>query len=134
MSKKPMSWLELIKMKLKEEKGASMKDIMPAAKKDWAQIKAGTHPLYVQGKAQTFARKKKSEKSTKTRKSMKSMKSASATPSASSSAAELEQLLAQIKLCSKCKKKVDKVMGKKSMKGGNCGCNQAGGCGGACTM
>ena len=110
MSKKPMSWLELIKMKLKEEKGASMKDIMPAAKKDWAQIKAGTHPLYVQGKAQTFARKKKSESSTKTRKSMKSMKSASATPSASSSAAELEQLLAQIKLCSKCKKKVDKVL------------------------
>ena len=129
-----MSWLELIKMKLKEEKGASMKDIMPAAKKDWAQIKAGTHPLYVQGKAQTFARKKKSEKSTKTRKSTKSMKSASATPSASSSAAELEQLLAQIKLCSKCKKKVDKVMGKKSMKGGNCGCNQAGGCGGTCTV
>ena len=133
MSKKPMSWLELIKMKLKEEKGASMKDIMPAAKKDWAQIKAGTHPLYVQGKAQTFARKKKSESSTKTRKSMKSMKSASGTPSASSSAAELEQLLAQIKLCSKCKKKVDKVMGKKKMKGGDCGCNQAGGCS-TCTV
>jgi hypothetical protein len=119
MSKKPMSWLELIKMKLKEEKGASMKDVMPAAKKDWAQIKAGTHPLYVQGKAQTFARKKKSESSTKTRKSMKSMKSASATPSDSSnSAAELEKLLAEIKLCGKCKKKVDKIMGKKGMKGG----------------
>jgi hypothetical protein len=116
MSKKPMSWLELIKMKLKEEKGASMKDVMPAAKKDWAQIKAGTHPLYVQGKAQTFARKKKSESSTKTR---KSMKSASATPAASStSAAELEKLLAEIKLCGKCKKKVDKIMGKKGMKGG----------------
>ena len=122
MSKKPISWLELIKLKLGEAKGASLNDIMPETKKAWAQIKAGTHPEYIQGKSQTFARKKKSGDNS-TKKSRKSMKSASASsPSASASSASpsVEELLAQIKLCGKCKKRVDKLMKKKSLKGGNC--------------
>ena len=119
MSKKPISWLELIKLKLGEAKGSSLNDIMPDTKKAWAQIKAGTHPEYIQGKSQTFARKKKSGDTTKTRKSMKSA-SASASPSSPSSSPSVEELLTQIKLCGKCKKRVDKLMKKKSLKGGNC--------------
>jgi len=121
MSKKPISWLELIKLKLGEAKGSSLNDIMPETKKAWAQIKAGTHPEYIQGKSQTFARKKKSGDNT-TKKSRKSMKSASASPSSpsASSSPSVEELLAQIKLCGKCKKRVDKLMKKKSLKGGNC--------------
>ena len=136
MSKKPMTWLELIKLKLSEEKAKgkapSINDIMPLAKKEWAQIKEGKHSLYIQGKAQTFARKKKGE--TKTR---KNSKSASASASASKSAPsrdELQQLLDEIKLCGKCTKKVGKFMKKKGMKGGNCATAlaQAGGNCGSC--
>ena len=67
MSKKPITWLELIKLGDEKAKGKapSINDIMPAAKKDWAQIKEGKHPMYTQGKAQTFARKKKGEAKTK---------------------------------------------------------------------
>lgn len=123
MSKKPISWLELIKLKLGEAKGSSLNDIMPETKKAWAQIKAGTHPEYIQGKSQTFARKKKSGDNNNTKKNRKSMKSASASassPSPSASSPTVEELLAQIKLCGKCKKQVDKLMKKKSLKGGNC--------------
>jgi hypothetical protein len=128
MSKKPISWLELIKLKLGEAKGSSLNDIMPETKKAWAQIKAGTHPEYIQGKSQTFARKKKSGDNNNTKKNRKSMKSASASSasaspmsaSSASSSPTVEELLAQIKLCGKCKKQVDKLMKKKSLKGGNC--------------
>jgi len=120
MSKKPMTWLELIKLKLSEEKAKgkapSSNDIMRLAKKEWAQIKEGKHPLYIQGKAQTFARKKKGEG--KTRKNASATKSA--TKSASSNA-DIQELLNEIKLCGKCKKSVEKYMKKKGMKGGNCG-------------
>ncbi len=136
MSKKPITWLELIKMKLSEEKAKgkapSIGDVTPLAKKEWVQIKEGKHPKYIQGKAQTFARKKKGE--AKTRKNAKEGKGKSATPS---SASELRDLLDELKLCVKCTKKADKYMKKKGMKGGNCGISlpQAGGqcgtCGGA---
>lgn len=122
MSKKPMSWLELIKLKLNEEKSKgnspSINDIMPAAKKEWAQIKAGTHPDYMQGKAQTFARKKKGEK--QTRKAMRMSKSSSSSRSSSSAASstDIQDILAQVKMCSKCKKKVEKILTKKNMSGG----------------
>ena len=63
MSKTPMTWLGLIKLKLAEEKAKgkspSIGDVTPLAKKEWVQIKEGKHPKYMQGKAQTFARKKK---------------------------------------------------------------------------
>ena len=120
MSKKPMTWLELIKLKLGEEKAKgkspSIGDVTPLAKKEWVQIKEGKHPLYIQGKAQTFARKKKTG-SEKTRKLKGSSPRSASSPGASS--AELEQLLAELKMCGKCKKKVDKYMKKKVMKGGN---------------
>ena len=134
-----MTWLELIKLKLSEEKAKgkspSINDIMPAAKKEWAQIKAGTHPDYIQGKAQTFARKKKGEN--KSRKNSKGSSSSSSSSSrASSSDADLAQLLKEIKLCGKCTKQVDKYMKKKGMAGGNCpavpGLPMAGGKKGGC--
>ena len=142
-----MTWLGLIKLKLSEEKSKgkspSIGDVTPLAKKEWVQIKEGKHPLYIQGKAQTFARKKKSDK--KTRKADKSASASSASassasassPSASSSA-DIQQLLAEIKLCGKCKKKVDKILKKKGMKGGSnggctsCGVMGGGGKGGGC--
>ena len=154
MSKTPITWLELIKMKLSEEKSKgkspSIGDVTPLAKKEWVQIKEGKHPLYIQGKAKTYARKKgKGEK--KTRKnasasasasesaespmSSKSSKSASASSSKSASASssasaslsspgsamDIKALLAEIKLCGPCKKKINKMMKKKGMSGGSCG-------------
>ncbi len=112
-----MTWLELIKLKLSEEKAKgkspSIGDVTPMAKKEWVQIKEGKHPLYTQGKAQTFARKKKTGE-TKTKKNSK--KSKSSNSNTSSSEDELRQLIDEIKLCGKCTKKVDKYM--KKMKGG----------------
>ena len=137
-----MTWLGLIKLKLSEEKSKgkspSIGDVTPLAKKEWVQIKEGKHPLYIQGKAQTFARKKKNDK--KTRKAdrspsasspIASASSASASSASASSSADIQQLLAEIKLCGKCKKKVDKILKKKGMKGGsNGGCTSCGVMGG----
>lgn len=116
MSKKPISWLELIKLKLSEEKSKgkspSINDIMPMAKKDWAQIKSGTHPKYIKGKSQTFARKKKfGDDNKKTRKFKKNFHG--------NNNDDIHSILAQVKMCSRCKKKVEKIMSKKNkMHGG----------------
>jgi hypothetical protein len=142
MSKKPMTWLELIKLKLSEEKAKgkspSIGDVTPLAKKEWVQIKEGKHPLYMQGKAQTFARKKKGDSASKTKKNSKKGSASSSSPSASAGPSA-EHILAEAKLCSKCKKKVEKVMKKKGMKGGGtCGAMpkviNGGNCGGTCGM
>ena len=137
-----MTWLGLIKEKLAEEKAKgkapSINDIMPLAKKEWAQIKDGKHPKYEQGKAQTFARKNKGEKKTKKNKgsAKSSSPKSSSAKSSSAKSADIQEVLHEAKLCNKCKKKVEKVM-KKSMKGGNFGDNAAmvgGSCGGTCTQ
>ena len=132
MSKTPITWLELIKLKLSEEKSKgkspSIGDVTPFAKKEWVQIKEGKHPKYIQGKAKTYARKKGKGEGKKTRKNGKAMdvgSPAAATPSAS---ADLTQLLSELKLCGKCKKAAMKLMKKKGMKGG-CGDG-----GGMCSM
>ena len=147
MSKKPITWLELIKLKLSEEKSKgkspSIGDVTPLAKKEWVQIKEGKHPDYIQGKAKTYARKNKgaNKKSRKNAKSASSSASAeeeeeeSASSSASASASrsrsksaspasttmDIKQLLAELKLCGACKKKATKIMKKKGMSGGSCG-------------
>jgi hypothetical protein len=140
MSKKPMTWLELIKLKLSEEKAKgkapSINDIMPLAKKEWAQIKEGKHPSYEQGKAQTFGRKKTG--SSKTKKNKKGSSSPAGRSSSPAGSPGMHEVLAEAKLCTKCKKKVDKVMKKKGMKGGSsCGnpSMQVGGtCNGSCGL
>ena len=124
-----MTWLGLIKEKLAEEKAKgnapSINDIMPIAKKEWAQIKDGKHPKYEQGKAQTFARKKKGENKTKKQKG------------GAKSKGTIQEVLHEAKICTKCKKKVEKVLKKKGMSGGSFGDNAApvvngGTCGGNC--
>lgn len=137
-----MSWLELIKLKLSEEKAKgkspSINDIMPVAKKEWAQIKEGKHPLYEQGKAQTFARKKKGEGKTKKNKGSSPKSSSSSKSSSPAAASDLQEVLAEIKVCGSCKKKVAKYLKKKGMKGGDGTCGsvpKVGGCGPAgCPM
>ena len=119
-----MTWLGLIKLKLSEEKGKSINDVMPAAKKEWVQIKEGKHPKYIQGKAQTFARKKKgNNKSRKADKSSNSSNSSNRSKGSSRSSSndhneEIHELLSKVKLCGKCKKNVEKILKKKEMTGG----------------
>ena len=140
-----MTWLGLIKEKLAEEKAKgkapSINDIMPDAKKEWAQIKSGKHPKYEQGKAQTFARKKKGDNKTKKQKGGVKGNAMSGSP-------DIQALLHEAKVCTKCKKKMEKVMKKKGMSGGgiadsagsvqnggNCStCMSGGSCGGSCCM
>ena len=120
MSKKPITWLELIKLKLSEEKAKgkspSIGDVTPLAKKEWVQIKEGKHPKYTQGKALTYARKKKTGDNKTMKVSKKSNRGNSTSSSGSSE--DLQSLLAHVKLCKNCKKKVDKVLSKKEMSGG----------------
>lgn len=122
MSKKSVSWLDLIKLKLAEEKSkgnaASINDIMPEAKKEWAQIKAGTHPKYSQGKSQTFARKKKADGSNKTTRKADKKSAKNSSGSASSDSINIQEIIEQVKMCGKCKKKVEKILAKKNMTGG----------------
>ena len=104
-----MSWIEHVK-KVAEEKGISYKEAMTVAKETY-------NPT---GETKQ-TRKKKSGDNNNTKKNRKSMKIASASSSSpSASSPTVEELLAQIKLCGKCKKRVDKLMKKKSLKGGNC--------------
>jgi hypothetical protein len=126
MSKSPITWIEIIKVKLNEEKkngnSPSIRDIIPAAKKEWAQVKNGTHPKYTQGKAKTHARKgKKSSKNAKTKKN-------SAKSSDSDNMNIIHTILDKAKVCKKCRKNIEKAMKKSNMKGGSCGCGMAGGC------
>jgi hypothetical protein len=131
MSKSTITWLELIKEKLNEAKkngkSASIGEVVPEAKKEWVQIKNGTHPKYTQGKAKTHARKgKKSDKNSKTKKNSASAKSTSSAPNMN-----INDILNKAKVCKKCRKNIEKAMKKSEMKGGSgCGCNggMSGGC------
>lgn len=109
MSKKPITWLELINQKLsalkKAGKTASIRDVAPEAKAEWTKIKAGTHPDYTQGKAETHARKHKKDKTQKASKHTTNY-----------SDAEIKKILSTIKLCGKCSKQVNKLT--KNQKGG----------------
>lgn len=130
MSKTPVTWLELIKMKLNEEKkngnSPSIGDVVPEAKKEWVQIKNGTHTKYTQGKAKTFARKgKKNSGKSKTKKNAKGAASESVK---SADIDDIHAILDKAKVCQRCRKSIEKVMNKKGMKGGNCGCGMTGGC------
>ena len=59
MSKKPITWIELLKEKIAlKGKGTSIGDVAPEAKKEWVQIKEGKHPKYTQGKMTKSSTKK----------------------------------------------------------------------------
>lgn len=132
MSKSPITWLELIKEKLNEAKkngkSPSIGDIMPEAKKEWVQIKNGTHPKYTQGKAKTHARK--GNKSSKKSNAKTKKNSAKSTPSPNMN---IHDILDKAKVCKKCRKNIEKAMKKSDMKSGGsgaggCGCGMSGGC------
>ena len=132
MSKSPITWLELIKEKLndakKEGKSPSIGEVVPEAKKEWVQIKNGTHPKYIQGKAKTHARKgTKSSKNAKTKKNSGSAKSSSSAPNMN-----INDILNKAKVCKKCRKNIEKAMKKSEMKGGS-GCGCSGGMSGGCS-
>lgn len=77
MVKKPMSWIDVTTMVIKERKAKGLepglKPAIPEAKKIWAEIKKGTHPKFSVGKPKTRKRKSKKSKSNKS-KSKKSKK------------------------------------------------------------
>ena len=137
MAKKEMTWMDVIREQLaklrKEGKKPSIGDVTPYAKKEWAEIKAGKHPLYIQGsskgkkrgnnKTQKMGKGKKGKGSfDKTQKNMPSSSSSSGAPSNN---AAIQQMLTKMHLCKKCTTKIQKYL--KTQKGGDCGCSKQGG-------
>jgi len=104
MSKKEITWLGLINALIAENKKAGkpagVKDVMDDAKEQWAEVKKGKHPNYVQGK-QVTARRKKSKK-TKSKKN-KTVKSKCVDDDTSAS-----DILDKCELCKKCMKEIKK--------------------------
>lgn len=112
MTKKAITWIELINVKISEHKKAGkpagVSDVMGEAKADWAKIKAGSHPDYEPGKS-TGPKTRKQAKQTKKTKTDKNTRKHST--SSSSMAEHLDS-------CEKCMKMVKRHMKKG---GGNCG-------------
>lgn len=103
MSKKPISWIELIKEKINlrkaAKKPAGVKDVITEAKSEWNEIKSGKHPKYIQGKS-TGPKTKKSKKSKNSKKSVKMQKSNKS----------LDVLLKKCKLCDECTAEITKFI------------------------
>jgi hypothetical protein len=132
MSKKPMTWMDVIKEQLakmrKEGKSPSIGDVTPAAKKEWADIKSGKHPLYMQGSSKGRSQGK-SNKPSKNNKTQKMSKASKASAMSMDHQYCIEQMLKKVRLCKKDVNHIHKYM--KTMKmqkgGGDCGCSQSGG-------
>ena len=126
MAKKEMTWMDVIREQLaklrKEGKKPSIGDVTPQAKKEWADIKAGKHPLYIQGSSKGIKRSKgnKTQKLSKKGTQKMMMSTGTANPNAA-----IQQMLSKVHLCKKCTMKIQKYL--KTQKGGNCGCEQQGG-------
>ena len=114
MVKKPVSWIELVKIKSDELKKAGdaggLKKAIKESKAVWGDIKAGKHDLYVQGKSST--RKGKKGKKGKTEKKSKKEKHSKLDVDAE----------AILKICNSSSssslkiKKIKKMLGKKTRK------------------
>ena len=98
MSKKPITWIELLKEKISlKGKGTSIGDVAPEAKKEWVQIKEGKHPKYTQGKmTKSSTKKNKSGKMNKGKRFSKK----------NNSSMMITHLLRSKKICSSCKKEI----------------------------
>ena len=68
-----VTWLDVVKSELAKAPGKSVKDIVPAARKEWNLIKSGKHPTKTQGKM-VIKRKKGSKKYPKKGKRSKTRK------------------------------------------------------------
>jgi len=132
MAKTKMTWRDLVTkiMQDRKKKGEkpSLKDVAPEAQKEWASIKAGTHPLYEQGKATFNKSKKVSKASTKKTRKIKGVKEEG--QEGTTMMDDAAQIISKCKLCKKCSKKVEKVYGTESTKGGRGKKVTAGGSGG----
>jgi NMD protein affecting ribosome stability and mRNA decay len=98
MSKKPISWVELVTSLSKERKAKGLsggiKDVMDDAKKEWSEIKNGTHSKYVVGPP---PKRTKTRSKTKTKKTLKNKKQHN----------YAVEMLDKCKLCSRCQKKLN---------------------------
>ena len=45
-----VTWLDVVKTQLAANPGKSVKDVVPAARKEWNLIKSGKHPTKTKGK------------------------------------------------------------------------------------
>ena len=126
MAKKEMTWMDVIREQLaklrKEGKKPSIGDVTPQAKKEWEQIKAGKHPLYIQGSSKGMKRSKGNKTKKLGKKGTQKMMMSTGT---GNSNATIQQMLSKLHLCKKCTMKIQKYL--KTQKGGNCGCEQQGG-------
>jgi hypothetical protein len=134
MSKKAVTWMDVIREQLakmrKEGKTPSIGDVTPYAKKEWAEIKAGKHPLYSQGSSKGKSKGKSSKKDKSTGKMSKKMMKTQKLQknkqfSQSSNKIAIEQMLSKVHLCKKDIIKIQKYL--KTQQGGSCGCEQTGG-------
>lgn len=102
MKKTPVSWIELIKITIKERKSkgkpAGVSDVMDECKKIWKEIKDNKHPKYVVGKPPK--RKKTHKKKTK-----KLSKMARTTR-----VKEVKELLKECDMCKDCMKNIEKCL------------------------
>ena len=125
MTKKPITWMELLKMHMqKDGKSVGFKEASKSASKEWIAIKNGTNSTYEQkiGNNKSVKSgeksKKKSVKSMRMSRKMsrKSNKSVSFPSSQSLSGDNsnhnmiIRQILDSCKLCSKCKRCVEGQM------------------------
>lgn len=70
MSKQPITWIGLIKKHMDDKKRETNKkvglgDVVDDAKKEWADIKNGTHEKYIKGSSKGTTRKSKKSKRSK---------------------------------------------------------------------
>jgi len=125
MAKKEMTWMDVIREELaklrKEGKKPSIGDVTPQAKKVWADIKAGKHPLYIQGSSKGMKRSKGS-KTQKMHKKGKNKTQKLMSSNAPSNNMAIQQMLSKLHLCKKDMAKIQKYL--KTQKGGNCPCDK----------
>ena len=132
---------QLAKMR-KEGKSPSIGDVTPAAKKEWADIKSGKHPLYMQGSSKGRSKSNKQSKGKQSKgkqskgkqskdkhnKTQKMSKASNASAMSMDHQYCIEQMLKKVRLCKKDVNHIHKYMKTMKMqKGGDCGCSQSGG-------
>ena len=104
MPKTEISWIELIKVLIAENKkagkSAGVKDVMGDAKKQWVEIKAGKDPKYVKGKQIITRKKSKKSKKSKTAKNRCDV--------ADDDNTTATDILDKCELCHKCMKEIKK--------------------------
>ena len=106
MSKKEISWIELINVMITERKKAGkpagVRDVMGDAKNEWAIIKSGKHDKYVKGKPKNTRKKGKKSKKNKTSKNQKYNTD-------DNEAVTAKVIFQKCDLCRNCKKEVNNL-------------------------